>query len=64
MSDFKIEEVLEQETTFDGGYKPAIDGYLLMKIVNHMGTYDEDEIAEMENPKRVITRVTIETREL
>ena len=61
MSEFKLQDVLEQEATFDGGYKSAIDGYLLMKIINHMS--DEDE-KEMEDPRRVITRVTIETKEL
>jgi len=64
MADFKIVDVLEQEATFDGQYKPAIDGFLLMKIVNHMGAWDEDEISEMENPRRIVTRVIIETKEL
>ena len=64
MSDYKIVDVLEQEATFDGQYKPAVDSYLLMKIINHMGTSDKEEIAEMANPKRLITRVTIEVKEM
>ena len=61
--DFKIVTVIEQKAVFDGEYSPAIDDYLLMKIVNHNAAEDDDEIAEMENPKRYLVRVTIEAME-
>jgi len=64
MSDYKIVDVFEQAATFDGVYTPAVDASLLMSIVNHMGTHDDDEIAEMENPKRLAVRITIATKEL
>ena len=61
--DFKIVTVIEQKAIFDGEYLPAIDDYLLMKIVNHNAAEDDDEIAEMETPKRYVVRVTIEVAE-
>ncbi len=64
MNDYKIVEVVEQEGTFDGKYKLSFDPSLLIKIVNHMAAEDEADVEEMENPKRLAVRVTIETREL
>ncbi len=64
MNDYKIVEVIEQEGTFDGKYKLSFDPYLLIKIVNHMAAEDEADVEEMENPKRLAVRMTIETREL
>jgi len=64
MSGYKVIEVLEQEGTYDGGYKLTIDPYLLMKIVNHGAAYGDDELADMENPKRLAARVVVATREL
>lgn len=63
-SEYKTVEAVEQQVTFDGKYKPAIDSYLLMCIINNKGSNDADEIAEMTNPKRLAVRVIIETREL
>jgi len=63
MSDYKIENVIEQLGTFDGKWKLPIDEYLLMKIINHNAAEDEEEIEEMKNPKRLIVRVIIETKE-
>lgn len=63
-NEWKIVDVHEQEAIFDGEYKPAVDPYLLMLIVNHMAAKDDDEIKDMKNPKRLDVRVIIEIREL
>jgi hypothetical protein len=64
VSDYKIIEVYEQEATFDGKFSMTIDGYLLMKIINHAGAESTEEAEEFDNPKRMAVRVVIETREL
>lgn len=60
---YKIETILEQERTFDGKWELSIDPYLLMKIINHNAAEDDEDSKEMENPKKIIVRVIIETRE-
>ena len=64
MSDFKVQEVIEQASTFDGKFSLPIDPLLLLNIINHMGSYDQDEINEMDNPRRMVVRVIIEAREI
>ncbi len=64
MEEWKTVDVFEQEATHDGKFKLPVDGYLLMKIINHMAAESDEDLEEMENPKRLAVRIIIETREL
>jgi len=64
MSKWKIIEVLEQEGTYDGKWELTIPSYLLMKIINHAAAENDDDLNDMKNPKRLVVRVRIQTREV
>lgn len=64
MSGYKVVEVVEQEGTFDGKWALPFRAGLLIQMVNYLAASDCVEINEMENPKRILVRVTIETKEV
>ena len=64
MSEFEVNQCLEQEITVDGDFKLPFDSSLLVSMVNHNGAKDEDELSDMGNPKQIIVRITISTKEI
>ena len=61
--DYKTHDVIEQECTFDGQFRLPISAVLLMDIINGMSARDDDEISEMIDPRKIIVRVIIQTKE-
>ena len=64
MSEFNVKKRLEQEVTVDGDWKLPFDDSLLVYMVNHDAAKDEEDIDDMDNPKRMIVRITISTKEI
>lgn len=64
MSEFNVKKCLEQEVTVDGDWKLPFADSLLVNMVNHNAAKDEDELDDMDNPKQMIVRITISTKEI
>ncbi len=63
MSEFILKKCLEQEVTVGGDFKLPFDDSLLTMMVNHNAARDEEDIDEINNPKQMVVRVTISTKE-
>lgn len=64
MSEFNVKMCLEQEVTFDGDFKLPFDESLLVSIMNHNAAKDEEELNDMDDPKQMVVRITISTKEI
>jgi len=64
MTEFKMRTCLEQEVTVDGDWTLPFDDELLVNLVNYNAAKDEEELDSMENPKQMIVRITIATKEI
>lgn len=64
LNKFNLKTCLEQEVIVDGDFKLPFDDDLLMSLVNYNAAKDDDEINDMDNPKKMVVRITVSTKEL